>query len=159
MRFRCASAASERDADFAGTTTFNLDFTSSIPYASARTTLSAPTIGLDAGETLSFSLCPDLNGGGGASCFGAFGLPGPINSLSVQLTSSDAGFLDGTFSVVLTLNTGTVDIASVTASVLNAAGGVIASSTLIPSAVAEPATLALLGLGLFGVAVARRRSH
>lgn len=57
----------------------------------------------------------------------------------------------------LTLNTGTVDVTSFAANIENSGSGIVDSVTLIPSAVPEPATLALLGLGIAGIGFARRR--
>lgn len=75
----------------------------------------------------------------------------------MALDNNEPGFLDGLFSVQLILDTGSVDIDSLVATVRNENGGIIASQTLIPRAVPEPATLALLSLGLAGIGFSRRK--
>lgn len=142
------------DIDAGESIIFNFDFTSEAPpppYVSAGASWSLDNI-WDDGELDSgvIEVFTDLfamgslyytSGWNEISYFSAFGTP-------------ESSIVDGLFSVKFTALAGSATLTSIVGTATPGEGGLI---SITPTLVPQPGTLALLGIGLFALSLARRR--
>ena len=131
---------------------FDLSGSPYLPFSNGATSFITNVTGLTVGDVGTWSLFSDLNGGG--SLFNFTSVIAPL------VNGSFAGWNDGTFSARLTMTSGSVSVAPRFIG-YNAARdrSSIDGTLVVPpvTAVPEPGTLALFGLGLAAMGLAMRR--
>lgn len=145
---------------------FNFDFTALLPGAPYdAVSVTVRFDGRDFGEGIFQDLFNSLDGSGGIlSAFGPVTCSDfPTCSILTITTSATsppspgtAEFLDGIFSMGYRIDTGAVELVSITGTVTNSAGATVTITPSPATPVPEPATLLLLTAAACGLSIRRK---
>ena len=151
--FATAAEATPITVNAGDSLTFNFDatgLTPAPPYTAGILSTGLSQASLDAGDVALYTLWADLNGTGAL-------LDTSPAALALQNLVFHPSTLDGVFSVTLNMTAGSMIVDP--SAVFSSAAGSLTVLPQQPPAVAEPATLTLLGLGVVGAGARRWRQR